>query len=196
MAEEDGYFAFGDVAEAICDKMERRHPHVFGSDEDKANFDPVGFWERIKAEEKSSISRNDTDGSLKGVPLALPALIRAVKLQDKAARTGFDWPDMGPVFEKVREEIGELEEATNLEDPSRRKIAEEFGDLLFVIANLGRHLQLDPEECLRQANAKFTGRFEKVEQRVRRSSEPGPPWPLKVMDEAWDAVKRDEGGES
>lgn len=193
MAEEDGHFAFGNVVEAICDKMVRRHPHVFGSDEEKANFDPEGFWERIKAEEKSSKPKKyETAGTLDGVPLALPALRRAVKLQDKAALTGFDWPDMEPVFEKVREEIGELEEATNLEDPSREKIAEEFGDLLFVIANLARHLQLEPEDCLRKANAKFIRRFEKVEQQVRRSGVAGPPWPLEVLDDAWNAVKRDE----
>jgi len=197
MAEEDQHFGFGDVVEAICDKMVRRHPHVFGSEEERANFNPEGFWERIKAQEKTNGAEDDkSHGTLDGVPLALPALTRALKLQNKAARVGFDWPDMVPVFEKVREEIGELEDATDLEDPSREKIAEELGDLLFVMANLARHLQLDPEDCLRNANAKFTRRFIEVEKRVRETGgNDGPPWPLDVLDDAWNAVKRDEGGE-
>lgn len=192
MAEEDGSFSFSDVVAGICDKMVRRHPHVFGSDEEKANFEPDGFWERIKAEEKAATPNDDTTSALDGVPLALPALIRAMKLQDKAARIGFDWPNMEPVFEKIREEIGELEEATNLEMPSRRKIAEEYGDLLFVMANLARHMDIDAEDALRQANAKFTRRFEGVEQRVRASGQSLEDCTLETLDGYWNEIKAEE----
>lgn len=193
MAEELGQFAFKDVVAAICEKMVRRHPHVFGSDEEKANFEPDGFWERIKAEEcKAKGSTDETPSVLDGVPLALPALSRAVKLQDKAADVGFDWPDMQPVFDKVREEIGELEEATDLEVPSRRKIAEEYGDLLFVMANLARHLNIDAEISLRQANAKFMRRFAGVEKCARASGQPLEETPLETLDGYWNEVKAEE----
>ena len=192
MAEEDKHFAFGDVVSAICDKMVRRHPHVFGSEEDKKNFDPEGFWERMKRQERAGLPESDDKGVLDGVPLALPALIRAVKLQDKAARVGFDWPSMEPVFDKIREEIGELEDATNLENPSKEKIAEEFGDLLFVIANLGRHLQIDPEDILRRANAKFARRFEMIEARLAEDGRTPDQSDLEEMDRLWDEIKAGE----
>jgi MazG family protein len=191
MAEEDGHFAFDDVVKSICDKMIRRHPHVFGSDEERANFDPEGFWERAKAQEKSGNSSGD-ESVLSGVPLALPALVRAVKLQNKAARVGFDWPSMEPVLDKIREEIGELEDATNLENPSREKIAEEYGDLLFVVANLGRHLQVDAEDALRRANAKFIRRFGQIEDLLKAKGKTPVQSDLKEMDALWDEVKARE----
>ena len=126
----------------------------------------TGLMQEKKVQEKEASGDVDT-GVLDGVPLALPALTRAIKLQNKAAKVGFDWPDMEPVFDKLREEIGELEEATRLENPSRRKIAEEYGDLLFVMANLARHMRIDPEDALRQANAKFVRRFEFIEARLK-----------------------------
>jgi len=195
MAEEDGHFAFDDVVASICDKMIRRHPHVFGSDEERANFDPEGFWERMKAQEKSGNSSGD-ESVLSGVPLALPALVRAIKLQNKAARVGFDWPSMEPVLDKIREEIGELEDATNLENPSREKISEEYGDLLFVVANLGRHLQVDAEDALRRANAKFIRRFGQIEDLLKAKGKTPEQSDLKEMDALWDLVKAAETGEA
>jgi ATP diphosphatase len=191
MAREDGHFTFDDVVQGISEKMIRRHPHVFGTDEERANFDPDGFWERIKNQEKSGKEAQDKS-VLDGVPLALPALVRAIKLQDKAARVGFDWPDIEPVLDKIREEIGELEDATNLENPSREKITEEYGDLLFVVANLGRHLQVDPEDVLRKANAKFIRRFGGVEKLLKARGKTPDQSDLKEMDALWDEVKTGE----
>ena len=195
MAREDGHFSFDDVVHGIATKMIRRHPHVFGSDEERANFNAEGFWERIKSQEKSDKSSERTSSDahvLEGVPLALPALVRAIKLQNKAARVGFDWPDMEPVLEKIREEIGELEDATNLENPSREKISEEYGDLLFVVANLGRHLQVEPEDALRRANAKFIRRFGHVEQLLKEKGKTPEQSDLAEMDALWDEVKAGE----
>jgi MazG family protein len=191
MAREDGHFTFDDVVHGIAEKMIRRHPHVFGSDEERANFNAEGFWERIKSEEKSGKSSAEKS-VLDGVPLSLPALVRAIKLQNKAARVGFDWPDMEPVLEKIREEIGELEDATSLENPSREKIAEEYGDLLFVVANLGRHLQIEPEDALRRANAKFIRRFGQVEKLLQAKGKTPDQSDLKEMDALWDEVKAGE----
>ena len=195
MAREDGYFTFEDVVHGIASKMIRRHPHVFGSDEERANFNAEGFWERIKSEEKSG-KYSDEKSVLDGVPLSLPALVRAIKLQNKAARVGFDWPDMEPVLEKIREEIGELEDATSLENPSREKIAEEYGDLLFVVANLGRHLQIEPEDALRRANAKFIRRFGQVEKLLQAKGKTPDQSDLKEMDALWDEVKAGEAEDS
>lgn len=188
MAHEGGHFSFHDVVQGIAAKMIRRHPHVFGSDEERANFNSEGFWERIKSQEKPDKSSPDAS-VLDGVPLALPALVRAIKLQNKAARVGFDWPDMEPVLEKIREEIGELEDATDLENPSHEKIAEEYGDLLFVVANLGRHLQVDPEAALRRANAKFIRRFGQVEALLKAKGKKPEQSDLAEMDALWEEVK-------
>ncbi len=149
MAEEQGAFAFGDVVEAVTTKMIRRHPHVFGSEAERAAGVTAGFWERAKAAEKSGTARRR--GVLDDVPVTLPALTRAIKLQNKAAKVGFDWPSLAPVFDKLNEEIAELQaEIAESEDgPDRAAIEEEFGDLLFVVANVARHLKLDPEAALR-----------------------------------------------
>jgi len=195
MAREDGHFTFEDVVHGIASKMIRRHPHVFGSDEERANFNAEGFWERIKSEEKSGKSSAEKS-VLDGVPLSLPALVRAIKLQNKAARVGFDWPDMEPVLDKIREEIGELEDATSLENPSREKIAEEYGDLLFVVANLGRHLQIEPEDALRRANTKFIRRFGQVEKLLQAKGKTPDQSDLKEMDALWDQVKAGEAEDS
>ena len=198
MAEEDGAFAFNDVVAAICTKMIRRHPHVFGDEQERANVDLDGLWERMKAQEKaaeqsgSAPSAGDERGVLTEVPLALPALVRAVKLQDKAARVGFDWPSMKPVFEKAREEFAELEDALSNGSGNREDIAEEFGDLLFVMANLARHLKLDPEDALRQANAKFIRRFAAIEARLAHDGRTPEGSDLEEMDRLWNEAKLSE----
>lgn len=150
MAEETAAFTLDDVIAGICAKMERRHPHIFGDAADSPG------WEALKAEERTAI---DADGSaLAGVARALPALLRASKLQKRAARVGFDWPSAAPVLAKVREELDELEDAT-----SAGQREEEMGDLLFAVVNLARHLGIDPEQALRAGNAKFERRFRAME---------------------------------
>ncbi len=167
MAEEAGHFAFDEVATAISDKMVRRHPHVFG---ESAVSEPEAVkrsWEEIKAAERAAKHREGPQSRLDGVALALPALLRAAKLQKRAAAVGFDWPDATAVLDKVDEELDEVktEIAALSDDPAARARAEEeIGDLLFVIANLARHASLDPEVALRKANAKFERRFRAIEQ--------------------------------
>ena len=160
MAEEQQAFAFDDVAHAISDKLERRHPHVFGDMAiDSAEAQTVN-WERIKAEERAD--KGETDGSaLAGVSRGLPALRRAVKLQKRAARVGFDWPDTVPILAKLREEAEELEQGIAAGDQDN--IEEEIGDLLFVVTNLARKLKVDPGAALRRSNHKFEQRFRAME---------------------------------
>jgi ATP diphosphatase len=155
MAEEAGHFALADVIESISDKMVRRHPHVFGDTERSDGTAAQIGWEQIKAEERAS--REET-GALAGVALGLPALMRAEKLQKRAARTGFDWPDEDGPRAKVIEELDEIASA-----PDEAARAEEFGDLLFALVNWGRHMKIDPEAALRTANSKFERRFAAME---------------------------------
>ena len=167
MAEEAGHFAFDDVATAISDKMERRHPHVFG---DATADTPAAVnqsWEEIKAAEKAEKHGQEPESLLNDVPLALPAMSRAVKLQKRAARIGFDWNEAEPIFDKLQEEINELREAIATKDADA--IEDEYGDILFVVANLARHLKLDPETALRRGNAKFTRRFKFLEKQARET---------------------------
>ena len=152
MAEEAGKFTLDDVLSRICDKMERRHPHIFGDAEHGGHH----LWEVIKAEERAT---NPDKSALAGVALALPALERAAKLQRRAARTGFDWPDASGPRAKIDEELAELERET--EHP---RMLEEMGDLLFAVVNLARHLNIEPEAALREANQKFEKRFRVIEQ--------------------------------
>ena len=186
MAEEAGVFRFGDVVKAISDKMIRRHPHVFGAESrEKSAAQQIVDWERIKAEERAG--RPKAKGALDGVALALPALTRALKLQARAARVGFDWPDAGAVLAKIAEETGELVEAR---DAGRTEaVAEEYGDLMFVMANLARHLGIDPEAALRGANAKFTRRFEAIEAALAAEGRTPADSDLAEMDTLWDAAK-------
>jgi ATP diphosphatase len=186
MAEEAGAFRFGDVVWAISDKMIRRHPHVFGDESrDKSAAQQTVDWERIKAAERAG--RPKPAGALDGVALALPALARAVKLQARAARVGFDWPDAGAVLEKIAEETAELVEAR---DAGRTEgVAEEYGDLMFVMANLARHLGIDPEAALRAANGKFTRRFEAIEAALAAEGRTPADSDLAEMDALWDAAK-------
>ncbi len=187
MAEEAGHFAFQDIVKAISDKMIHRHPHVFGDESrDKSAEQQIADWEKVKAAE-----RNDTTKSaLDGVTPGLPALTRAVKLQNRAARVGFDWPDASHVIDKIIEESRELEQARDTETPERME--EEFGDLMFVIANLARHLKIDPEAALRKANAKFTRRFNGVERELEAIGKTPVQSNLAEMDALWDKVKASE----
>ncbi len=188
MGEEIGLFSFASVADRIADKMVARHPHVFGDESrDKSAEDQTRDWEAIKAAERQS--RAET-GVLDGVAVGLPALLRAVKLQKRAARVGFDWPDIGPVLDKVAEEVSELAEARD--SLGHAAMREEFGDLLFVLANLARHLKIDPEEALRHANAKFERRFRGIEKILAAQGRTPGHSDLAEMDALWDAVKAKE----
>ena len=197
MAEEDGRFAFGDVVDAIAAKMVRRHPHVFEDASLRDTFLTSGTWERIKAEEKAAGEPGTGEGKgslLDDVPVALPALTRAVKLQSRAARVGFDWPSLRPVLAKIEEEIAELKTAIGDEKreagaPASKKVTEEFGDLLFVMANVARHLGIDPEGALRDANAKFVRRFRSIEQALRAEGRSPQDATLEEMDQLWDEAK-------
>jgi ATP diphosphatase len=187
MAEEAGYFAFADVARAISDKMIRRHPHVFGDAAARDATQQTAAWETQKTAERAA--RQET-GTLAGVPLGLPALTRAEKLTNRAARVGFDWPDAEAVLAKLDEEIGELKAELAGADPAR--LTDEIGDLLFVLANLARKLKLDPEACLRHANNKFSRRFSAMEQMLAREGRDLKGETLEAMEAAWQAVKRGE----
>lgn len=222
MAEEASAFDFADVTDAITRKMLRRHPHVFGTPEERAAGPQKGSWDRIKAEEKKEKAAERTAAGspdvkearnsevLSDVPVGLPALTRAVKLQDKAAKVGFDWPSIAPVFDKMREELSEFEEVAIAADPRNSALAkdnenasnppevkpgnaklieEEFGDLLFVMANVARHLKLDPEAALRGANEKFLRRFAHIESRLAESGRTPADSDLQEMDALWDEAR-------
>jgi nucleoside triphosphate diphosphatase len=187
MAEEAGHFGFADVARAISDKMIRRHPHVFVDAAARDAATQTAAWEAGKAAER--LARAET-GALAGVPVALPALTRAEKLTKRAARVGFDWPDADAVLDKLDEEIAELKAELPGADPAR--LTDEVGDLLFVLANLARKLDLDPETCLRHANDKFHRRFEAMERLLAAEGRDLKSERLDAMEEAWRAVKRAE----
>ncbi len=188
MGEEAGMFSFQSVVRNISDKMVARHPHVFGTESrDKSAEQQTADWEAIKAQERAGKAQQ---GTLDGVAVGLPALLRACKLQKRAARVGFDWPDTGDVIAKITEEAAELVEARDT--LTQTEVEEEFGDLMFVMANLGRHLGLDPEAALRRANAKFIRRFAGVEARLAERGKTPQDSDLAEMDALWDAIKADE----
>lgn len=188
MAEEAGHFGFDDVACNVAQKMIDRHPHVFGSESrDKTPEDQVVDWEKIKAAERAAKARG---GVLDDVALGLPALMRAVKLQKRAARVGFDWPSTDEVLAKLTEEAAEIVEAK--EHLTQDEVTEEVGDLLFVVANLARHLNVDPEDALRAANAKFTRRFRTIEATLAAQGRRPEDATLAEMDAIWDAAKAAE----
>ena len=173
-----GHFSFETIVRSISDKMVSRHPHVFGDESgDKSAEQQTRDWEKMKAKERGNA------GTLDGVAVNLPALTRAVKLQKRAARVGFDWPSTDQVLDKIVEEAGELREA-----PQEEQV-EEFGDLLFVMANLARHLKIDPEEALRAANRKFTRRFERIEDVLSEQGKTPADSNLEEMDALWDQAK-------
>ncbi len=188
MAEEAGAFAFGDVVEAISAKMVRRHPHVFGGEAARQASGHTEAWEAQKAAERRAAAQ---EGALAGVPAALPALTQAEKLTKRAARVGFDWPDAAAVLDKLDEELAELRAELDAADTDR--LEDELGDMLFVMANLGRKLGVDPEAALRRASAKFTRRFTGVERLLADQGTTPAEAGLARMEAAWQAVKRGEG---
>ena len=190
MAEERGLFAFDDVAEAIADKLERRHPHVFGDEPAKADgAAQKARWEDIKAGERKAKAQH---GVLDDVPVGLPALARAAKLTKRAARVGFDWPSTDEVFDKFVEEVAELRAEIAAGDVEKAR--EEIGDLLFVLANLARKLGVEPEDALRGTNAKFVRRFAFIEAELARDGRTPEQSDLAEMDALWDAAKAAERG--
>jgi ATP diphosphatase len=189
MAAEQSAFDFGDVVEAVTAKMVRRHPHVFADEQGRTAQAVKGLWERIKAEEKAECGAH-ADGALAGVPVALPALTRALKLQDKAGRVGFDWNDARAVLAKIREEADEIEAALDAGD--ERDAAREIGDLLFAMVNLARHLAADPESVLRETNAKFERRFASIERALAARGKTPKDATLAEMDALWNAAKAAE----
>ncbi|HWV81713.1 MAG TPA: nucleoside triphosphate pyrophosphohydrolase [Hyphomicrobiaceae bacterium] len=207
MAEEEGAFSFADVVHGVTEKMIRRHPHVFGDEKARSAQLAKGWWENIKAEERAAKAQEGGSGEpaprslLADVPVGLPGLTRAVKLQAKAARVGFDWPTLAPVFSKMQEELAELEEiavpadprgATPPDGPTDPRIVDEFGDVLFVMANVARHLGVDPETALRTANAKFVRRFSHIERRLAEQGKSPESVTLEEMDDLWIEAKTKE----
>ena len=185
MAEEENLFNFSDVVNQISEKMIKRHPHVFGSlKQNKTSDQQIKDWEAIKADER--VKKNQT-GILDDVALNLPALVRSLKLQKRAARVGFDWPTVSKVLKKIEEETKELVEAKEFE--SQERINEEFGDLMFSIVNLGRHLKVDPEEALKKANKKFVTRFKFIEDEIKSQGRNLEDTSLEEMEQLWQSAK-------
>jgi len=191
MAEEAGQFGIQDVATSIVEKMVRRHPHVFASEEERSSGEQKLAWEDVKAQERAQKSPgNKATSALDGVALALPALLRAEKLQKRAARVGFDWKEPDQVFAKLEEEIAEVKEA--IQDGDHAHIQEEIGDLIFVCANLARKLDVDPEVALREANKKFEGRFRSMETLATERDQAFPLLDLASQEALWQDVKKKE----
>lgn len=193
MAEQEGRFSFDDVANAISDKLVRRHPHVFGNVDAKDTATVLRNWEQIKQQEHKKESRHS---ALDGVPSTLPGLLKAQRTQEKAARVGFDWPDANGPMEKIREEFGELQqEVANRvsERPADSdKVKQELGDLLFATANLARHLKVDSESALELSTSKFARRFRAVEAGAKSAGKSLKDMTLAEMDALWDEAKRGE----
>ena len=199
MAEEAGLFDFGGVVEAITAKLIRRHPHVFGDARGLTSDEVKALWGRIKADEKRAKLASSANGgepqeaksgALEGVPLKLPALSRALKLQEKAGKVGFDWNDVRAVLEKIKEEVAEVE--AEIAEGSPQALASEVGDLLFAAANLARHLKVDPEAALRQANVKFERRFAHIERRLAEGGRTPESASLDEMERLWAEAKAEE----
>jgi ATP diphosphatase len=193
MAQEQGAFDFGDVVQAITEKLLRRHPHVFGDARGLSPDAVKELWERIKTEEKAEKAEKANDepaGALAGVPVGLPALTRALKLQQKAGNVGFDWNDPMAVLAKIREEADEIEDA--IRSGERTEAAAEVGDLLFAVVNLGRHLDADPEGVLRATNQKFERRFASIERTLAARGKSPSQSTLAEMDALWDEAKAAE----
>ena len=188
MAEEAGRFGFAGVARAIADKMIRRHPHVFGEAGYRDSAEQTRAWEVVKAAERAA--KDKSASVLDGVSVGLPGLTRAVKLTGRAARVGFDWAEASDVLSKLHEEVGELEAEVLVGD--RARIEDELGDVLFVLANLARKLDIDPEAAIRSTNAKFTRRFTFVERALAKDGKTPDQSDLAEMDGLWDAAKAAE----
>jgi len=189
IAEEQGLFRFDDVADGISSKLERRHPHVFGDATIGNAAEQTAAWERHKAEERRA--KGGAAGALDGVTLGLPALVRAAKLGRRAAQVGFDWPDVAGVLEKVREEIDELQQAVAAGESGHAR--EELGDLLFSVAQLSRHLDVDPEAALRDAGGKFERRFRHVEATLAEDGRTAADASMTELEALWARAKRELG---
>ncbi|RBP81866.1 nucleoside triphosphate pyrophosphohydrolase [Marinomonas rhizomae] len=193
MAEEEQRFTFDDIATGIVEKMLRRHPHVFPNGDITRFGEPTTLteeqiseqWQQIKDQEKGSVDR----GLLAEVPVSMPALMQAVKIQQKVAKVGFDWPDVAPVFSKIREELDELEEA--MQEQNRLHVEEEMGDVLFAVSNLARHLKVSPDVALNKTNIKFRHRFGRVESLVAAMNKKLTDCSLEELDSYWDQAKRE-----
>jgi len=192
MAEEDGLFDFESVAQAISDKMIRRHPHVFGNENVESTVAQTAAWEDQKAAERLAMAEAEgrIPSVLDGVSIALPGLTRAVKLARRAARVGFDWPDIAGVLAKIEEEAAELRSEIE-DDGAADRIEDEIGDLLFSVANLARHLSIEPEAAVRRANRKFEDRFRHLEARLKEQGRDPQEADLEELDRLWDEAKRD-----
>lgn len=195
IAEERGAFSFGDVVEAVTTKMIRRHPHVFGSEAQRKAGMAQGMWERIKSEEKAERRQargieDQPRGYLDDVPVTLPALTRALKLQQRASQVGFDWGQAEPILDKIEEEIAELR--VEMTGGRPEKVADEFGDLLFAMVNLGRHMGLDPETSIRSTNEKFIRRFHAIEKMLQEKDQSLEAASLEEMEALWQEIKRTE----
>lgn len=188
MAQEAGHFDFDDVVGGISDKMIRRHPHVFGNDRERADGAQEGSWEQIKQIERA---KSGDQSAMAGVARALPALVRAEKLGKRAGRVGFDWPDRQGVRDKIFEELDELEQAVGTREAS--DIEEEFGDVLFAVVNLARHLKVDPEKALSRANRKFERRFRDMEREIENRGKRFKDFNLESLDKHWRAAKKRVG---
>lgn len=191
IAEDEGSFVFDDVVEAISSKMIRRHPHVFGEGDADTPVAVKGSWEKIKADERAARSDNTLPGTLDGIPKALPALVRAIKLQKRAARVGFDWPQTSQVLDKLAEETAELKAEVD-KGAAADRIMDELGDILFVYANLARHLDVDPEQALSSTNAKFERRFRRIESWLAEDGRTPEQSSLEEMDALWNRAKSEE----
>jgi nucleoside triphosphate diphosphatase len=189
MAQEQGAFDFGDVVHTLTQKLIRRHPHVFGDEHGHTAEAVKGLWDRIKAEEKAARGILEKTGALAGVPVGLPALTRALKLQEKAGKVGFDWNDPRAVLRKIREEADEIEAVLDSDEASA---AAEVGDLLFAAVNLARHLRADPEAVLRQTNQKFERRFASIESALAAQGKVPKDATLAEMDALWNEAKARE----
>jgi ATP diphosphatase len=187
MASERNLFDFDGVVDAICDKMERRHPHVFGDAQIRDAAEQTAAWEELKRRERATKAQSVLDG----VPVGLPALTRANKLGKRAAQVGFEWPDVHGALDKAAEEIAELR-AELTESPDREALANEIGDVLFCVVNIARYSKIDPEEALRKTNAKFERRFRAVEQRLKERGRSPEEASLEEMDAIWNEVKSEE----
>jgi MazG family protein len=192
MAEEAAEFDFSDVVASICEKMIRRHPHVFGDEAEREQGAQPGSWEQIKTAERAEKLAAGDSSVLDGIALNLPALKRAEKLGSRAANVGFDWPDTVGVRDKIAEELGELDEACRSAVPE--SINEELGDLLFSLVNFARHLDIDPEEALSSANRKFEARFRGVEAAAAKDQTPLESLDIDALELLWQAQKKIAAG--
>jgi len=193
LGREEGSFSIDEVTEAICAKLIRRHPHVFGDEEVANTAELLRNWERIKEEERAAKGEaaKVAKGRFDGIPVAMPALMRALQISERVVRLGFDWPNLDGVLSKVEEELHELAAAT---DPAEREM--EFGDLLFTVVNAGRHLGLDAEQALRRSNAKFVDRFTALEQRASADGVDLHDLTAAAWEQRWQAVKRDSSADA